>query len=130
MRQMIRRAEVAGLRTGREPRRQRTRSELEDVFLALCRKHRVPTPEVNVEPGHREVDFLWREKRVIVETDGYAFHRGRSAFEDDHDRDLALRAAGYDVIRLTHRQLMTRSAQAMDTLKRTLADATAHSPRG
>jgi very-short-patch-repair endonuclease len=106
MRRAVRQAEVQGFRTGLEAGG-RTRSELEHLFLRLCRRHRLPTPEVNVRVGTRIVDFLWREQLVVVETDGYRFHRGAQAFEDDHDRDLELRSLGYDIVRLTYRQVTT-----------------------
>jgi very-short-patch-repair endonuclease len=123
LRRAIRQAEVAGLRTGLEPRQKKTRSELEDIFLALCHRHRIPTPEVNVKIGAREVDFVWRELRVAVETDSYGFHRGQYAFEDDHERDLALRTRGYDVIRLTYRQLTTKPAYCMAIVEKELQEA-------
>jgi hypothetical protein len=44
-----------------------------------CRRHGVPDPEVNVRVGPYLVDFLWRRERLIVETDGYRFHRGAAA---------------------------------------------------
>jgi hypothetical protein len=49
-RRIVRQAEVQGPRTGLEPRRKKTRSELEDIFLALCRKHRLPE-SVSRDPG-------------------------------------------------------------------------------
>jgi very-short-patch-repair endonuclease len=103
-RRAVRQAEVFGLATGLAAG-EATRSELEDLFLRLCRRHHLPTPEVNVRVGGHEVDFLWRPQRLIVETDGYRFHRGSAAFESDHDRDLTLRAHGFSVIRLTYRQV-------------------------
>jgi len=63
-----------------------TRSELERRFLALCRRHRLPAPRVNARVAGCEVDFVWRDRGVVVETDGYAFHSGRSAFETDRER--------------------------------------------
>src|SRR5206468_3749619 len=42
-----------------------TGSELERRFLGLCRRHRLPKPEVSVRVGRFEVDFLWRERRLI-----------------------------------------------------------------
>jgi very-short-patch-repair endonuclease len=51
------------------------------------------------------LDFLWRKSSLIVETDGFRYHRGRAAFEDDRARDLELRLLGYDVLRFTYRQL-------------------------
>jgi very-short-patch-repair endonuclease len=105
LRRAIRQAEVLGLRTGLSRPAAPTRSELEELFLRLCRGHRLAEPEVNVRIGPFEVDFLWREERVIVETDGYRYHRGSQAFEDDHGRDLELHALGYLVHRFTYRQV-------------------------
>jgi very-short-patch-repair endonuclease len=42
---------------------------------------------------------------VIVETDGFATHGHRAAFEADRACGAALQAAGYVVLRFTHRQL-------------------------
>ncbi len=53
-----------------------------------------------------EVDLLWREQRLIVEVDGFAYHSSRAAFERDRARDAALQAAGYRVVRLTWRQII------------------------
>jgi hypothetical protein len=84
----------------------RTRSDLETLFLELCARYGIPPPpEVNVKLGRWEVDFLWRAQRVVVETDYWTYHRGSVAFEDDHARDLDLHAAGYTVFRFTDRQL-------------------------
>jgi very-short-patch-repair endonuclease len=63
-----------------------------------------------VRVGPYEVDFLWQAERVIVETDGYRYHRGSQAFEDDHDRDLILRGLDYDVRHFSYRQV-TESPQ-------------------
>lgn len=52
-----------------------------------------------------EVDFLWREHRLAVETDGWETHRTRSAFEQDRRRDADLRARGYVVVRFTYWQV-------------------------
>ena len=52
-----------------------------------------------------EVDFLWSAQRLVVETDGYAFHSSRGAFERDRRRDRQLQAQGYVVLRITWREL-------------------------
>jgi very-short-patch-repair endonuclease len=82
-----------------------TRSELERHFLALCRRHRLPQPEVSARVGAHEVDFLWRDRALIVETDGFRHHGDRSAFERDRARDTSLQSLGFRVLRFTHRQL-------------------------
>jgi very-short-patch-repair endonuclease len=100
-----RQAEVLGL-VADPAGEERTNGELERRFLLLCRRHGLPEPEVNVRVAGHLVDFHWREDRLVVETDGYRYHRGATAFEDDHGRDLDLRAAGYAVSRFTYRQVV------------------------
>jgi very-short-patch-repair endonuclease len=102
-----------------------TRSELEERFLALCRRARLPAPEVNaaiaVGPGkYVEVDFLWRANALVVETDGHAAHGTRQAFERDRRRDQRLQLAGYRVVRFTWRQVARHGAEVADTVRRLL----------
>jgi very-short-patch-repair endonuclease len=116
-RHAIRQAGVLGLPTGladRDP----TRSELEDIFLALCRSHDLPGPEVNVHVGAHLVDFLWRDRRLVVETDGYRYHRSRIAFEQDRRRDLDLREEGYEVHRFSSAQIANEPTRIAAALRR------------
>jgi very-short-patch-repair endonuclease len=87
----------------------RTRSELEERFLAFLDAEGLPRPEVNARletpAGWFEVDCVWRRERVIVELDGYASHGTLAAFERDRARDRALQAAGWRVIRIMWRHL-------------------------
>ena len=48
LRRAIRQANVLGLPIEEEDRRKRERSDLEEDFLTLCERHRLPVPEVNV----------------------------------------------------------------------------------
>lgn len=82
-----------------------TRSQAEELLLALVRRGGLPVPEVNVRIGGLEVDFLWRAARLVVEVDGYAYHSSVRAFEKDRMRDAALLGLGYRVLRVTWRQL-------------------------
>jgi very-short-patch-repair endonuclease len=95
-----------------------TRSELESRFLALCRRHRIPKPLVNAKVGPFTVDFLWPDRSLIVELDGYRTHGGHSAFEADRARDVELRVLGYEVLRFTWRQVVERPGQVMTSLRR------------
>ncbi|HET6999281.1 MAG TPA: type IV toxin-antitoxin system AbiEi family antitoxin domain-containing protein [Solirubrobacterales bacterium] len=119
-RRAIRQAEVLGLRTGLERTSEPTRSELEHLFLRLCEQHRLPSPEINARVGPYEVDFLWRAEHLIVETDGYRYHRGSQAFEDDHTRDLDLHALGYKVRRFSYRQVTTQASQVASVVANAL----------
>lgn len=82
-----------------------TRAGTERRLLALLRKARLPVPEVNTRFGRFELDFFWREARLAVETDGYAFHSSRRQLERDHQRDLELQAAGVMIVRFSWRQI-------------------------
>ena len=82
-----------------------TRSELESDFLALCKRHGLPRPEVNVDVAGQEVDFFFRDHGLVVETDGWLHHRTRRAFEEDRRRDVALAKAGLRHVRLTHARI-------------------------
>jgi very-short-patch-repair endonuclease len=133
LRRAIRQADVLGLSLGDDVENDRTRSDLEEDFLRLCRRFRLPTPEVNVPVGPHLVDFLWREQKLVVETDGYGYHAGRVAFQDDRGRDLDLRARGYAVIRLAERQVNEepqRVAKVVSAALRVGADAHESEARG
>jgi very-short-patch-repair endonuclease len=121
LRNAIRQAEVAGLEIGTVGGVEGTRSELETMFLRVCREHGLPRPQVNVDLGPCVVDFLWRSRRLVVETDGYRFHQGRAAFERDRDRDLTLRGMGYQVIRLSYRQVADEPERVAATLRSALS---------
>ncbi len=107
---------------GPGPGDDRTRSDLELDFLQLCRRHRLPTPEVNVGIGSYLVDFLWRGRQLIVETDSYIYHRGEEAFQDDRGRDLEFKRLGYEVIRLSERQINEEPSQVGEVLAGLLRD--------
>ena len=99
----------------------RTRSDLEREFLRLCRRNRLSPPEVNAKVGRWEVDFLWREQRLVVETDSFAYHRGSVAFENDHARDLDLRGEGFAVLRFSERQLEKEPRRVVAEVARALS---------
>jgi very-short-patch-repair endonuclease len=98
----------------------RTRSELERRLLALCDEHGLPRPEVNETVAGLEADFVWRGERVVAETDGWAYHGTRRAFERDRERDQALTRAGYRPLRFTHRQVVESPAAVAATLRAAL----------
>lgn len=120
VRRARRQAELMGVRLkGAEGRRQR--SDLEEDFFALISYHRLPLPETNVKIGRWEVDFVWREQRVVVETDSFTYHQGSVAFQDDHDRDLDLRRRGYTVLRFSDKQIDEEPKRVVEDVNRALA---------
>lgn len=94
-----------------------TRSEFERRFLAFVAANGWPRPRVNRHVlGHR-ADFHWPTVGLVVEADGFAFHRDRLAFEDDHDRDLDWQTGGLTVRRITWRQLTRTPAKVRRALR-------------
>jgi very-short-patch-repair endonuclease len=93
------------------------RSHLERAFTALCRRHRLPPPEVNVPIGPFTVDFLWPAERLVIETDGWEAHRDRAAFEADRARDAELKLRGYDIVRFTYRQVLEEPGRVAQTVR-------------
>jgi very-short-patch-repair endonuclease len=113
----LREAEFLRLPIGDQHESGGARTELEDHMLALCRRHRLPKPEVNVRVSRYEVDFLWREQRLIIEVDGWDAHRTRSAFEEDRARDAHLALLGYEVVRFTWRRLTRDQSAVAKTIR-------------
>jgi very-short-patch-repair endonuclease len=113
-----------------------TWSELEEAFLELVRAARLPAPEVNAwlmlddgDPPIR-VDFLWREQRVVLETDGWNTHKTRQSFEHDRRIDQRLTAARFTPVRATWRQIKCERRRLAQTLRRVLPRAPAQASRG
>jgi len=94
---------------------------LEQRVLDLCRDYDIQCPATNVVVLGKEVDAYWPDARLMVEADGWAFHHHQAAFERDRERDAAMQAEGYRVIRLTHRRLTRESEVVAEQLRRLLA---------
>jgi very-short-patch-repair endonuclease len=108
--------EAAGI-LGAQP----TRSPLENRLLPLIRQARLPEPRVNVWVGPYLVDFLWPEARCVVETDGFAAHGHRLAFERDRARDADLQSRGFTVLRFTDAQIAGEPLLVIARITRVLA---------
>jgi very-short-patch-repair endonuclease len=98
------------------------RSDLEILFRQLCRDHHLPTPRINQPIAGKQVDFLFAEQRLIVETDSWRYHKTRRAFEDDRARDVLTTTAGYRTLRFTDRQLTRQPRRVASAIATVLAD--------
>jgi hypothetical protein len=110
-----------------DPDTKYTRSELERRFLALCRKAGLPPPEVNVPLDLGDIrlqpDFLWRDARLIVETDGRRYHDTYSSRESDSRREQRLQLAGWRVSRCTWGQVVHEPHELVAIVRGLLARA-------
>src|SRR4051794_2658062 len=98
----------------REP--QITKSDLEERFLELLAKHRLPRPLTNHVVNGHEVDAYWPDAHLIVELDSRAFHDDPRAFGADRARDFDHVLGKDRVIRLTSTQLTPRTAHRLERL--------------
>jgi very-short-patch-repair endonuclease len=99
-----------------------SRSDLEIRLRGLCRDHGLPKPRVNQRIEGKEVDFLFPDARLIVETDSWRYHKTRRAFENDRARDVITTRAGYRTLRFTDRQLTREPKAVADAIAAVLAD--------
>jgi len=80
-----------------------TRSVLEDRFLPLLRRHKLPAPRINVDLMGYTVDAYFPEQQLIVELDGWKRHRTMERFLGDRRQDFAILAAtGIPTVRLPY----------------------------
>lgn len=74
------------------------------VLLALAGLLPPESQHVVRDAGGRflgRVDFAWPRHRLVVETDGYAFHADRASYRSDRRRTNALVLAGWTVLRFS-----------------------------
>jgi very-short-patch-repair endonuclease len=88
-----------------------TRSEAERRLVQLVKAAGLPQPRTNARVAGIEVDAVWHAQRLVVEVDGWTYHRTRAAFERDRARDGRLLVSGYRVLRITWRQLTREPAK-------------------
>lgn len=102
----------------------RLRSPLETKFLPFLRRHRLPRPRLNdwIVLGDKryQVDCHWVGTGQIVELDSWQAHGTRTAFREDRARDRVLRAAGYEVTRISWAQLDDEPEAIASDLRRLL----------
>jgi hypothetical protein len=105
-----------------------TRNDLEEAFLAICRNANAPPDGVNQwipypEGGGAEADFIWRERKLVIEVDGRETHLTPQAFEHDRARDQRLATLGWRVVRFSWRQVEAEPAGVAATVSALLHDA-------
>jgi very-short-patch-repair endonuclease len=104
-----------------QPQLAHTRSELERRLLRLCERHGLPVPEFNLRFDRWLLDAVWRDEQVVVEMDGRDGHTSWSRIRSDHERDFALRAAGWVGLRYTWEQLERTPGDVAQDIGRALA---------
>jgi hypothetical protein len=102
-------------------------SVLESLFRVLLHLAGLPAPETQLGvrgPRGRwigRVDFAWPSARLVVETDGYAFHADRSSYRADRRRSNALVLAGWRVLRFSWEDVVSAPDEVVAAVRAALA---------
>ncbi|HVO53946.1 MAG TPA: DUF559 domain-containing protein [Solirubrobacterales bacterium] len=93
--------------------------ELELLFHPLVREAGLPLPETKQMVNDFEVDFFWPYLGLVVETDGWRYHRTPAAQSRDALRFQLHTASGLTPLRFSHWQVKHEPAHVAEILRRT-----------
>jgi hypothetical protein len=93
--------------------------ELEVLFRPIAAAAGLPTPRTKVVLNRFEVDFFWPDLGLVVETDGWRYHRTPSAQTRDALRFQLHTASGLTPLRFSHYQVKYEPRHVRQILERT-----------
>jgi hypothetical protein len=95
--------------------------ELELLFRPLAKAAGLPIPLTKQWVNEFEVDFYWPDFSLVVETDGWRYHRTPAAQTRAALRDQTHTAAGLTPLRFSHHQVKYEPAHVRSILAKTAA---------
>jgi hypothetical protein len=95
--------------------------ELELLFRPIAAAAGLPSPLAKQMVNEFEVDFFWPDLGLVVETDGWRYHRTPAAQTRDARRFQAHTAAGLTPLRFSHYQVKYEPTYVRGILERTAA---------
>ncbi|GGG04908.1 hypothetical protein GCM10007304_18730 [Rhodococcoides trifolii] len=96
-------------------------SEAERMLLRLLRGAGIAGWRTHVRIGSFEVDVAFVRARVVIEVDGWAWHRGVERFDHDAERQNILSNAGWRVLRFTYHRVAGDPTGVIDDVKGALS---------
>jgi hypothetical protein len=96
--------------------------ELELLFRPIATAAGLPTPLTKQRVNEFEVDFLWPDLGLVVETDGWRYHRTPAAQTRDALRFQRHTAAGLTPLRFSHYQVKYEPRHVRQILEQTAAN--------
>lgn len=93
--------------------------ELELLFRPIAAAAGLPTPLTKQIVNEFEVDFFWPDLGLVVETDGWRYHRTPSAQTRDALRFQKHTASGLTPLRFSHYQVKYEPRHVRQILERT-----------
>ena len=95
-----------------------TESEAEEAFWAIIDRGGLPRPAPQATVSGARRDFAWPERRIVVEIDGWRFHRTVQAADRDAQRGNDATLAGWLHLRFSRRRVVLRSTEVQRDLER------------
>lgn len=95
-------------------------SALESLLFVLLMDRGIPRPRSQLFVGDdvgrisAQVDFAWPWARLVVETDGFAFHSDRAAYRRDRERSNELARLGWRMLRFTWEDVQGRPEHVVE----------------
>jgi Transcriptional regulator, AbiEi antitoxin/Protein of unknown function (DUF559) len=96
--------------------------ELERLFRPIAAAAGLPVPLTKQMVNEFEVDFFWPDLGLVVETDGWRYHRTPSTQTRDALRFQTHTAAGLTPLRFSHYQVKYERAHVQRVLSKTAAN--------
>lgn len=93
-----------------------TDTGLERRFLSLARSAGLPRPETQAWVNGYRVDFYWPDLGLVVESDGWRYHRTAVAQTTDYRRDQAHTTSGLTTLRFSEEQVRHKPQEVKRTL--------------
>lgn len=97
-------------------------TELEVLFRPIAARAGLPIPRTKEIVNDYEVDFFWPDLGLVVETDGWRYHRTPSAQTRDALRDQTHTASGLTTLRFSHYQVAHEPEHVIRILTKTVAN--------
>ena len=100
----------------------RSESAFESIARVAFRDGGLPQPDLQVTVGGEygpvgRADFLWRKYRTIAEADGALKYADPERARRQLRRDAELRAAGFEVVHISWRELMVAPGQVVASIR-------------
>jgi very-short-patch-repair endonuclease len=93
-----------------------TDTGLERRFLSLVRSAGLPEPETQASVNGFRVDFFWPDLALVVEADGWRYHRTPGEQATDRRRDQRHSVAGLTTLRFGEEQIRKEPNEVQRTL--------------
>jgi very-short-patch-repair endonuclease len=98
-----------------------TDTGLERKFIGIVQAAGLPQPKTQVWVNGYRVDFYWPDLGLVVEADGWRYHRTAGEQATDHRRDQAHTEDGLTTLRFAESQIRQEPRQVRATLSAVVA---------